>query len=48
MKDVIKHKVQPKDPAKIEFELMEEELDSIVEEESKDEEPQTLGVRRSV
>eukprot|EP00253_Pinus_taeda_P028426 PITA_28426 len=48
VKDVIKHEVQPKEPEKIEFELKEEKSDSTVEEESKDEEPQTLGVRRSV
>jgi len=33
---------------KIEFELKEEESDSTAEEESKDEKPQTPGVRRSV
>eukprot|EP00253_Pinus_taeda_P005836 PITA_05836 len=33
---------------KIEFELKEEESDSVVEEESEDEEPQTPAVRRSV
>ena len=48
VKDVIKHEVQPKEPEKIEFELKEEESNSTTEEESKDEEPQTLGVRRSV
>eukprot|EP00253_Pinus_taeda_P016177 PITA_16177 len=48
VKDVTKHEVQPKEPEKIEFELKEEESDSIVEEELEDEEPQTLGVRRSV
>eukprot|EP00253_Pinus_taeda_P016539 PITA_16539 len=37
-----------KEPEKREFKLKEEESDSIAEEESKDEEPQTLGVRRSV
>ena len=35
MKDVIKHKVQPKEPKKIEFELKEEESDSTTEEDSK-------------
>ena len=40
VKDVIKHEVQPKEPVKIELELKEEELDSVVEEESEDEEPQ--------
>ena len=48
VKDVIKHEVQPKEPVKIEFELKEEEADSVAEEESEDEEPQTPGVRRSV
>eukprot|EP00253_Pinus_taeda_P003541 PITA_03541 len=48
VKDVIKHEVQPKEPEKIEFELKEEESDSTVEEESKDEEPQTPAVRRLV
>ena len=48
VKDVIKHEVQPKEPEKIEFEIKEEESDSTAEEESKDEEPQTLGVRRSI
>ena len=48
VKDVIKHEVQPKELEKIEFELKEEELNSTAEEESENEEPQTLGVRRSV
>eukprot|EP00253_Pinus_taeda_P026513 PITA_26513 len=48
VKDFIKHEVQPKEPEKIEFELKEEESDSTTEEKSEDEEPQTLGVRRSV
>ena len=48
VKDVIKHEVQPKEHEKIEFELKEEESDSIAEEESEDEELQTPGVRRSV
>ena len=39
VKDVIKHEVQPKEPVKIEFELKEEESDSVAEEESEDEEP---------
>ena len=47
VKDVIKHEVQPKEPVKIEFELKEEESDSVAEEESEDEEPQTSAVRRS-
>eukprot|EP00253_Pinus_taeda_P005617 PITA_05617 len=37
-----------KEPKKIEFEIKEEESDPTAEEESEDEEPQTLGVRRSV
>eukprot|EP00253_Pinus_taeda_P024014 PITA_24014 len=41
VKDVIKHEVQPKEPVKIEFERKEEESDSVAEEESEDEEPQT-------
>ena len=48
VKDVIKHEVQPKEPVKMEFELKEEESNSVAEEESKYEEPQTLAVRRSV
>ena len=48
VKYVIKHEVLPKEPKKIEFELKEEESNSIVEEESKDEGPQTPDVRRSV
>eukprot|EP00253_Pinus_taeda_P016346 PITA_16346 len=48
VKYTIKHEVQPKEPEKIEFELKEEESDSTTEEESKAEEPQTLGVRRSI
>ena len=48
VKDFIKHEVQPKELEKIEFELKEEESDSITEEESEDEEPQTPGVKRSV
>eukprot|EP00253_Pinus_taeda_P003678 PITA_03678 len=48
VKDVIKHEVQPKEPMKIEFELKEEESNSTMEEESEDEEPQTLAMRRSV
>ena len=46
VKDVIKHEVQPKEPVKIEFELKEEESDSVAEEESEDEAPQTPAVRR--
>ena len=48
VKDVIKHEFQPKEPEKIEFEIKEEELAPTTEEESKYEEPQTPGVRRSV
>eukprot|EP00253_Pinus_taeda_P006863 PITA_06863 len=48
VKDVIKDEVQLKEPVKIEFELKEEESDSVAEEESEDEEPQTAAVRRSV
>ena len=48
VKDVIKHEVQPKEPVKIEFELKQEKSDSVVKEESKDEEPQTPAVRRLV
>eukprot|EP00253_Pinus_taeda_P036658 PITA_36658 len=47
-KEVIKHEVQPKEPVKIEFELKEEESDSVAEEESEDEEPQNPSIRRSV
>ena len=48
VKDVIKHEVQPKGHAKIEFELKEEESYSTTEEESKDEETQTPSARRSI
>eukprot|EP00253_Pinus_taeda_P002960 PITA_02960 len=48
VQDVIKYEVQPKEPVKIEFELKQEESDSVTEEESEDEEPQTPAVRRSV
>ena len=48
VKDFIKHEVQPKELEKIEYELKEEESNSTTEQESEDEEPQTLGVRRSV
>ena len=48
VKDVIKHEVLIKEPEKIEFELKEEQSDCTAEEESKDEEPQTPIVRRSV
>eukprot|EP00253_Pinus_taeda_P030165 PITA_30165 len=42
VKDVIKNEVQQKEPENIEFELKGEESDSTTEEESKDQEPQTL------
>ena len=48
VKYVIKHEVQPKEPEKIEFELQEEESNSIAEEDLEYEEPQTPGVRRSI
>ena len=48
VKNVIKHEVLPKEPENIEFELKEAESDSIVEEESEDEESQTPVMRRSV
>eukprot|EP00253_Pinus_taeda_P030784 PITA_30784 len=48
VKYVIKHEFQAKEPENVEFELKEEELDSITEEESEDKDPQTRGVRRSV
>jgi len=48
VKYVIKHEVLPKEPEKIKFELKEEESNSIAREESEDEEPQTLAVRRSI
>ena len=48
VKDVIKHEVKLREPEKIEFDLKEEESDSIAEEELEDEEPQTPSVRRLV
>ena len=48
VKYVIKHQFLPNEPKKIEFELKDEESNSIAEQESKDEEPQNLVVRRSV
>ena len=48
VKDVVKHEVLPKEPEKIEFELKEYESDSTAKEDSEEEEPQTLVVRRSV
>ena len=44
VKDIVKHEVLPKEPEKIEFELMEDESDSTIEEDSEDEEPQTLAM----
>ena len=38
VKNVIKHEVPSKEPEKIDFELKEEESNSTIEEESKDEE----------
>ena len=48
VKDVIKHEVHPRELEKIDFELKEEESDSTTEEGLEVEEPQALGVRRSV
>eukprot|EP00253_Pinus_taeda_P010573 PITA_10573 len=48
VENVIKHEVPSKEPKNIEFELKEEESVSTAIEESEDEEPQTLGVRRLV
>ena len=48
VKDFVKHEVLQKEPEKIEFELMEDESDSTIEEDSKEEEPQTPAVRRPV
>ena len=48
VKYVIKHEVKPKELEKIEFQLKEEESNSTAEEESEDEEPQSLTARRSV
>lgn len=48
VEDVIKHEFLPKEPETIEFELKVEELDSTSEHESKEEEPQTPVLRRSV
>eukprot|EP00253_Pinus_taeda_P007510 PITA_07510 len=48
VKDVIKYEVLPKEPEKIELELKEEESDSIKEQESKEEEPHSPVLRRSV
>ena len=48
LKYVVKHVVLAKEPKNIEFEKKEGELDSTIEEDSKEEEPQTPTVRRSV
>ena len=48
VKYVVKHEVLPKEPKKIEFELKEDQSDSTTEEDSEEEEPQTLAVRRSI
>jgi len=48
VKYVIKHKVIPKEPEKIEFELNEEESNSTTKHESKEEEPCTPILRRLV
>ena len=48
VKYVTKHEVKPKETENIEFKVKEEESNSIGEEESEDEEPQTPALRRSV
>jgi hypothetical protein len=50
MKDVVKQEVLPskEEPKKIEFDLKVDELDSIEEQESEEEDPHTLVLRRSV
>ena len=48
VKDVFEHEFLPKEPKKIELELKEDKSDSTTEEDSEEEEPQTLDVRRSV
>ena len=48
VKYVVKHEFLPKEPEKIEFELKEEESDSMKKQDSEEEEPQTLVVRRSI
>ena len=48
VKDVVKHEVIPKKPKKIGFELKEDESESTTEQDSEEEEPQTLAMRRSV
>jgi len=48
MKNVIKHEFPSKEPEKMDFELKDKESNSAAEEESEDEEPRTLSVRRSI
>ena len=48
MKDVVTHEFLPEEPEKIEFELKDVESDSTTVEDSEEEEPQTLVVRRSI
>jgi hypothetical protein len=50
IKDVFKQEVLPREeePEKIEFELKDDESDSTKEHESKEEDPHTLVLRRSV
>jgi hypothetical protein len=50
MKDVVKDEVLPskEEPKKIEFDLKDDESDSIEEQESEEEDPHTLVLRRSV
>ena len=48
VKDVVTREVLPKEPEKIDFELKEDESDSTTKEDSEEEEPQTLALRRSV
>ena len=47
VKDVVKDEFIPKEPEKIEFELNEYESDSTTEQDSEEEEPQTLDLTRS-
>ena len=48
VKDDVKHEVLQNEIEKIEFELKEEEPDSTTKQDSKEEEPQTPVLRRSV
>ena len=48
VKFIVKHEVLPKELEKIDFELKENESYSTIEEDSEEEEPQTLAVRRLV